>query len=681
MMMTKLVWGTCLLIIIMLVPLKSDDDPNTMNLMPVPKEMKLTGSRFRLDDSFTIGVQGEYGQKLTDYATRVLRRLSGRTGLFFPQHFIRPDSQVSEPTMHIKTRKEGMVKLGMDESYDLTITPDQILLSAPTDIGAMRGLETFLQLLYADLEGYYFPTVEIHDAPRFPWRGLLIDVSRHFLPVAVIKRNIDGLAALKMNVLHLHLTDDQGFRIECNTFPKLHLEGSDGLYFTQTQIKEIIDYARSRGIRIVPEFDVPAHTTSWFVGYPELASAPGPYSIEREWGIQDPVMDPTQAATYQFLDQFFAEMAALFPDEYMHIGGDENNGKQWKSNQAIQTFMEENNIPDKHALQTYFNNRVLEILTKHNKKMVGWDEILQPDLPKNVVVQSWRGHEAMNKAAKMGYQSILSRDYYLDLIKSAEYHYRNDPVPADSPLTPAERQNILGGEATSWGELITAETVDSRIWPRNAAIAERLWSPSAVRDIPDMYRRMDVTSFHLEELGLTHIKNYPMMLRRLTNNNEITPLKHFVDVVQQVQDYQRHFLEVKYTQSSPLTRVVDAARPESRVARHFNQLIDQYLAERQSEQAQEIAQWLKLWQRNHAKLLPVIQKSPILAEIESLSEDLAKVAETGQDALEHLETNRKTSWFWYKASQNCMQAARKPRGQVELTILNAIEKLVEASRK
>ncbi len=676
----KLFWGSSLLLPLMLVQLKANDT-NTLNMMPVPQEMKLTGGRFRLDESFTISIQGEYGEKLSDYASRVLQRLSGRTGLFFRQHFIRPDRQVSEPSMLIESGKDARVRLGMDETYQLTITTDQIMLAAATDIGAMRGLETFLQLLYADMESYYFPTLVIHDEPRFPWRGLLIDVSRHFLPVGVIKRNIDALAALKMNVLHLHLTDDQGFRIECKTFPKLHLEGSDGLYFTQVQIKEIIDYAQARGIRVIPEFDVPAHTTSWFVGYPELASAPGPYSIERNWGIQDPVMDPTQEKTYQFLDKFFGEMAALFPDEYMHIGGDENNGKHWKQNQAIQKFMQENDIPDKHALQTYFNRRMLEILTKHNKIMVGWDEILHPDLPQNVVIQSWRGHEAMNKAAKMGYHSILSRDYYLDLIKSAEFHYLNDPIPSDTPLTPAEQQNILGGEATSWGELITSETVDSRIWPRNAAIAERFWSPQAVKDVPDMYRRMDVTSFHLEELALTHIKNYPMILRRLTNNNEISPLKHLVDVVQQVADYQRHFQGVKYTQSSPLTRVVDAAHPESRIARYFNQLVVQYLTEQKPDQAQELENWLMLWQENHTKLVPVIKKSPVLREIESLSHDLAEIAEIGQEALQHLENNQKTSWFWYKASQNRLKAARDPRGQVELKVVTPIKKLVEASRK
>jgi len=285
----------------------------------------------------------------------MLRRLSGRTGLFFPQDYITAKSNPTMPQMIIKTSRIGDLVVGEDESYQLTITENQVTLKAETDIGALRGLETFLQLLSVDEKGYYFPAVVINDAPRFPWRGLLIDVSRHFMPVEVIKRNLDGMAAVKMNVFHWHLADDQGFRVECQSWPKLHELGSDGFYYTRAQIKEIIAYAADRGIRVIPEFDVPAHATSWLVAYPELGSAPGPYSLERRWGIKDPIMDPTKEFTYEFLDKFFAEMAALFPDEYFHIGGDENNGNHWNTNDHIQQFMKDNNIPDNHALQTYFN--------------------------------------------------------------------------------------------------------------------------------------------------------------------------------------------------------------------------------------------------------------------------------------------------------------------------------------
>ena len=299
-----------------------------LNLMPMPAQVDLKQGMFRLTHSFQVAVTGNPHERIYNAATRMLRRLDGRTGLFFTQDFLDEDDNNQDASLIIHCERPGKVVFKEDESYILTITTQQIILNAPNDIGAIRGIETLLQLLSVDEEGYYFPALEIRDKPRFAWRGLLLDVCRHFMPMEVIKRNIDGLAVAKMNVLHLHLTEDQGFRIESKKFPKLHLMGSDGLYFTQVQIKEIIKYADDRGIRVVPELDMPGHATSWFVGYPELASAPGPYSIERFWGVMDPTINPTKEESYAFIDTLLAEMCRLFPDDYFHIGGDENNGKQ-----------------------------------------------------------------------------------------------------------------------------------------------------------------------------------------------------------------------------------------------------------------------------------------------------------------------------------------------------------------
>ncbi|MCP4728068.1 MAG: family 20 glycosylhydrolase, partial [bacterium] len=486
----------------------------TLNLMPVPEEITMKQGEFRLEEAFTIGVSGNAGDRLYNAAVRALRRLSGRTGLFFTQDYITGNENTASPDLMIECRRIGDVKLHEDESYKLSVTENGIRLESETDIGALRGLETFLQLLDADADGYFFPAVDINDSPRFVWRGLLIDVGRHFMPVDVIKRNLDAMAAVKLNVLHWHLSEDQGFRIESKTYPKLHQMGSDGFYYTQEQIKDIIQYADDRGIRIMPEFDMPGHVTSWLVGYPELASAPGPYEIGRRWGVMDPAMDPTKNSTYNFLDRFFKEMTALFPDDYFHIGGDENNGKHWDANADIQRFKERNDITDNHALQSYFNKKILGILTKYNKKMVGWDEIFQPDLPTNIFIQSWRGKQALVEAAKRGYQSILSNGYYIDLIRPTDHHYLNDPLPEDSELNEDEKKFILGGEATMWAEYISYETIDSRAWPRTAAIAERFWSPGYVKDLDDMYRRLQKIDLQLEEHGLLHNKNYEMFLRR-----------------------------------------------------------------------------------------------------------------------------------------------------------------------
>lgn len=665
-------------ILISMNPISASPE-TTLNLMPVPQEIHLLEGRFRLDETFTLKVTGSADQRLYKAATRTLRRLAGRTGLFLPQDFITPATDPKQPHCIILVSRPGEVVLFEDESYALAVSDTLISLSAPTDIGALRGLETLLQLLSVDEKGYYFPNCIINDRPRFPWRGLLIDASRHFMPVEVIKRNLDGMAAVKMNVLHWHLADDQGFRVECHTLPKLHELGSDGFYYTQCQIEEIIAYAAERGIRVVPEFDVPAHATSWLVAYPELASAPGPYTIERGWGIKDPTMNPANEFTYEFLDKFFAEMAALFPDDFIHIGGDENNGRHWDANPDIQQFMKDNNIPDNHMLQAYFNKRILKILTKYNKKMIGWDEIFQPGLPTDIVIHSWRGRQSLYESAQKGYMGILSNGYYIDLIQPAEYHYRNDPIPSDSPLSPDEQKRILGGEATSWSELVTPETVDSRIWPRTAAIAERLWSPRSVNDVRDMYRRLEVTSFRLEELGLLHMKNYEMMLRRLTNNHDITPLKTLVDVVEPVKIYTRHHQGKSYTSYSPYTRVVDAARPESMTARRFAELVDAYIDDPKNPDAAELLLQLSVWQVNHHQLLPIIKGSPIIQEIETMSADLEALAAIGLQAAEALARNKPLKKRYLKNAEQLFEKAKQPRGQVELMVVAPIQKLVAAA--
>ena len=650
----------------------------SLTLMPYPQNVKLGEDHFLLDKDFKAEISGITDTKIYAATTRFIRRLSNRTGLFFPQDFIVPGADVSDAKLVVNVRRPGKLVLHEDESYTLVITDDEIEINAETDFGAMYGLETLLQLLKADEVGYYFPEIEIKDAPRFPWRGLMIDVSRHFFPLDVIKRNIDGLAAVKMNVFHWHLSDDQGIRVESKIFPKLHELGSDGFYYTQEEIKGIVKYAGDRGIRVIPEFDVPGHSTAYLVAYPELASGPGPFKIERNWGIFDPTFDPTNEKTYEFLDKFFGEMTTLFPDEYFHIGGDENNGKQWDSNKKIQSFMKENKIKDNHELQAYFNKRLIEILKKYNKKMVGWDEILNPDMPKNIVIQSWRGIKSLGESARLGYNGILSNNYYLDLMHPASFHYLNDPLPDSLNLTEKEKSLILGGEATSWAELVTFETVEARIWPRNAVIAERLWSPANIRDVDYMYDRLPYISFLLEEHGLLHIKNYEMMLRRLTNNQDITALQTLVDVLTQVKNYDRHFQGVIHRSFSPYTRVVDAARSESMIARDFSLLVNEYVSTKNSDLFLKMKMHLLKWANNHKRLSGTIAVSPILKEIEPHSINLANLSLIAVEAIELMKTHRLPSNEWLEKSKTALQEAKKPYGQTEIMVVSAIEKLLKS---
>ena len=671
-------YSSLAVVLMLAIPAVAADGPPTLNLMPVPAQLEVGEAAIAIGTDFTVTIEGDGATpRLRGGVQRMLRRLSDRSTLFFePSTFLQLEGR-SMASMVVTANRAGDLRLGEDESYRLTITSDGLALQAATDIGALRGLETFLQLVTLDDRGVTVPEIAIYDEPRFPWRGLMIDSSRHFMPVGMVKRNLDGMAAVKLNVLHWHLVDDQGFRVECLAWPKLHEQASDGNYYTRAQIHDVIDYAAERGIRVVPEFDLPGHGTAWLTAYPELGSAPGPYEIERGWGIYDPTVNPIIEKTYEFLDVFFAEMAELFDDEFMHIGGDENNGKHWLANPEIVAYMEEHGYDDVLSLQRYFNERVLEIFTRYGKRMVGWDEIFQEGLPKNIVIQSWRGRESLFESARLGYSGILSNGYYIDLIQPTDFHYLNDPLPADSGLTPEETARIMGGEATMWAEYVSPETVDSRIWPRTAAIAERFWSPGRVRDIEDMYRRMDRISLMLEELGLQHERNRPMMLRRLCQCRDIAALETLLGTIEPVKVYNRGRLR-KHTQFSPLTRMVDAAWADAGPAREFKWAVadlieSDFVDENDLERVQSA---LVSWSDNHSVLEETIRSSPALADIEAMSIALSEVATIGLDALDLAQANDTATREWLDLRLEVLEARRESHGQTELMIIDPVVDLV-----
>jgi hexosaminidase len=497
------------------------------------------------------------------------------------------------------------------------------------------------------------------------------------------------MALVKLNVLHLHLTEDQGFRIESKKFPRLHELGSDGNYFTHDQIREIIAYAQARGIRVMPEFDIPGHATSWVVGYPDLASAPGPYQIERRWGIFDPTLDPTNEKVYELLDGFLGEMAALFPDPYLHIGGDEVNGKQWKANEKIQAFIKEKNLKDLAGLQAYFNRRVLAIVTKHGKKLVGWDEILHPDLPKDAIIHSWRGPKGLAAAAGAGHATILSNGYYIDLLHPASQHYVNDPLPANTPLSAEDQKRVLGGEATMWAEWTSPETIDSRIWPRTAAIAERLWSPREVASIPEMYRRLAIVNRRLEEAGLTHEKNAEALLRIFTGDAvdavELDHVRAFIALIEPLKEYRRGRAQKGSTQFTPLTGIADCARADAPAAREFSQRVEAALFARGADERdgfdQLINRYLLPWQEN-AKVLAdgIAPKSLRLREVTPLITALHECAAIGITAVETLRDKKEATETWRTAQFAALtRVTNLPSSPVELAMVPALRLLIAAA--
>ena len=591
-----------------------------------------------------------------------------------------PMSEATEATLIIDVSgsgKESVPALGDDESYTLDVDEHHISLRAESDIGALRGMETLLQLVQPENNGFAFPVIHIEDAPRFHWRGLLLDPGRHFLPVPVIIRTLDAMATVKLNVLHWHLTEDQGFRIESKVYPKLHGLGSDGQFYTQQQVREIVQNAAARGIRIVPEFDIPGHSTTWLIGYPNLASAPGPYSIQHTFGVKDAALDPTRETTYKFLDAFLGEMARLFPDAYVHIGGDETNGKQWRSNPRIKAFMDAHGMKTTKELQAYFNLRVQKILVKYHKQMVGWEEVLNPSLSADVVIQSWLGSESLVEAAKNGHRGILSGPYYLDSMDSAGTSFLADPIPDGAKLTPEQTKLILGGEVCMWGEHVTAGTIDSRIWPRSAAIAERLWSRADDHDVNDMYRRLGVMSLRLESEGTRHISGPEAGLRQLAGTEQDQALTVFASTLQPLEIGQRS-KQQHTTQLTPMDRLVDWLRPDPPLQHQLELLVDGALRGDASD-TQQLEAIFRSWVDAAPQLDQLAAHSPLLQEVTQRRVEWQQLGAMGVEATVYLRSGKMPPPGWKEAQLAVLHEAAQPGELADFVILKPLEKLVVAT--
>ena len=651
--------------------------------MPLPASVQSGAGSMGVDSSFSVAFTGYTEPRLERAGERFLRQLARQTAL--PLSLKPAGLAKATLVVHTEHASKEIQEVGEDENYVLEVTTAGAKLTAPTPLGAMHGLQTFLQLVDVSPSGFAAPALKIQDQPRFPWRGLMIDSARHFIPLDVIRRNIDGMEAVKMNVFHWHLSENQGFRVESRKYPKLHELGSDALYYTQDEIRDLIAHARDRGIRVVPEFDMPGHSTAWFVGHPELASGKGPYAIERKWGIFDPAMDPANEKVYKFLDDLIGEMARIFSDHYFHIGGDEVNGKEWDANPKIQAFMKAHGIKNNEALQAYFSGRVQKLVTKHGKTVIGWDEVLVEGVPKDIVIQSWRGQASLAKAAKQGYRGILSNGYYLDLGWSAARHYAVDPMSGDAAnLSAQEKQRILGGESCMWAEYVNPENVDSRIWPRNAAIAERLWSPQEVRDAASMYARLDFVSARLEWLGLTHRSVSRHMLQRLAGSAspaEFAALRTLADVLEPVKDYTREqTAPAEPTSGTPMNRVVDAVPLESDAGRRFGELVDLFVAASCHDPAAEarLRAQLATWRDNDAIFQPLAQRSFLVQEVAGRSQDLAALGSAGLAALDVIAMGQPTADSWKAQQLASIDAAKKPKAQLLLIPAPAVQKLIEA---
>ena len=500
----------------------------------------------------------------------------------------------------------ALPSVSMDESYRLSLADGVISLSSNTVWGAMRGLATLAQLAR---HGQLFAGLTIQDSPRFPWRGLLLDVARHFFPVQSLKSVVDGLAALKMNVLHLHLSDDQACRFPSTAFPKL---ASDE-HYSIDELRDLVQYATDRGVRVIPELDMPGHVTSWLVAYPEWGSESTTPSLR--FGVHKACLNPLNESVYDAISTLLGELAAIFPDDYVHVGGDEVSSTWWRRDPVISAYLEDHGMTT-HDLQNAFLIRVCDMVSKLGKQPIGWDEILHPDMP-DCVVQNWRGATTRDRALALSKPTLVSAPFYLDLHYPADIHYGFDPEAPQSQWLEQEdalqadprlrhvadgiewtkqwrvgklnvagevagEVNVMGGEACLWAELVDPAVLATRLWSRLPAVAERLWSPASCTDVDSMYRRLQACWLSLpEDPELTARRKLQEMgfnADQITLLCLLEPVKWYGRLLgEQALKARLAGTEMPkarpYQADTPLDRVADFLPPESMAARRLDELV------------------------------------------------------------------------------------------------------------
>jgi len=521
-------------------------ETNKISVIPKPMEIKPACGQFTL--KYKTAIYAESGsadvKAIANYLAEQLRPATGFSMV------VLDDSKGSAATDSILlTTKDADKDLG-EEGYELVVTKNNVILRAPQSAGLFYGVQTIRQLLPPLIENrkkikdacWTIPCVQIKDKPRFGWRGSLLDCSRQFMSADFLKRYIDLLAYHKMNRFHWHITDDPGWRIEIKKYPKLTEIGAwrntgagplrpaedppvtdeiYGGYYTQQDIKDIVAYAKSRFVTVVPEIEMPGHSSSALAAYPELSCTGGPFKVQNTMGISKDVYCPGNEKTFEFLEDVLSEVVELFPSLYIHIGGDECPKDRWKQCPKCQARIKAEGLKDEHELQSYFIKRIEKILLAKGRRLIGWDEILEGGLAPQATVQSWRGMQGAIAAATSGHDTVVSptTHCYFDYpytkkeaasfpgwmgILPTEKVYSFEPVP--EALTAEQQRHILGGEGNIWTEFAPQEEVDSRAYPRLTALAEVLWSPKESRNWTDFSSRIKAHYKRLDILGVDYHK-------------------------------------------------------------------------------------------------------------------------------------------------------------------------------
>ncbi|HKZ65664.1 MAG TPA: family 20 glycosylhydrolase [Chitinophagaceae bacterium] len=522
-------------------------------IIPQPVSLEKQNGSFILPEQLTIYTGNN--AELKKIGTGLAKRMAATTGYKIVINE-NTDAQSNGISLSL-TANKSIPK----EGYRLDVKTTNIILEAAEPSGIFYGVQTLLQLLPKEIESkskiakdkWEIPAVNITDHPRFGWRGLMLDVSRHFFTKEQVKEFIDDMVKYKFNLLHWHLTDDQGWRIEIKSLPKLTSVGAwrvdktgtfntfskpepneprtYGGFYTQDDIKEIVAYAQERFVDILPEIDVPGHSLAAVAAYPELSCTPGTYAVNSgesfmDWShghppiaLVDNTLCPAKENVYQFLDKVFTEVAQLFPFEYIHMGGDETARNYWEKSAAIKALMKKENLKNSDEVQSYFVKRVAKIITSKGKKMIGWDEIMQGGLAKGAVVMSWRGMKGGIEAAKMGHEVVMTpTDFvYIDYMQGdavieppvyatlrLKKTYQFEPVP--DGVNPSL---IKGGQANLWTEQVyNMRHAQYMTWPRSFAVAEALWSPKEKRNWNEFVPRVEK---HFERFDVAQMKYAPSM--------------------------------------------------------------------------------------------------------------------------------------------------------------------------
>ncbi|MGH7466686.1 MAG: beta-N-acetylhexosaminidase [Longimicrobiales bacterium] len=499
-------------------------------LIPFPAQLRVHGDRLSVRGPLGVTVPGSASAQLREALSAWTASVTYETGLE-----VRATAQAAGTPIQLRLEPSASAN---PEGYRLSITPSAIQIDAPAEAGLYYGLQTLRQLLPKTGEPTVLRALEITDAPRFVYRGMHLDVARHFFPVAFIKKYLDVMALYKLNTFHWHLTEDQGWRLEIRQYPRLTEVGGcrqetmvaknfnpyvgDGSrycgFYTQAEAREIVEYARARFITVIPEIEMPGHAVAALAAYPEFACTPGPFEVGTRWGVYDDVFCPKEE-TFRFLEDVLNEVTQIFPSRYVHIGGDEVPKKRWQESELAQSVIRRENLKDEHELQSYFIRRVEQMLHARQRRLIGWDEILEGGLAPDATVMSWRGTAGGVAAAREGHDVIMSPnshlyfDHYQGSPQSEplaiggnsplEKVYSYEPQPPE--LTAAEARHILGAQANVWTEYIkTSDHVEYMVFPRLLALSEVVWSPKELRDWDSFRGRLPAQLRRLDRLGVRY---------------------------------------------------------------------------------------------------------------------------------------------------------------------------------